>query len=144
MDFALKNVGLAADTIFCPRRVEGQPQRRVVLIEVNEVKDTTAYGGGVSQSDCRRQNKFFTVVGPESRKDVCDIIKQTAKPSLSTKRRKMVQNYTSSIAIQTLDLSFLGSRSTLLLANSLRKRLALQPRQLRKCTGRSCSMYNLM
>jgi len=50
-----------------------------VLIEVNEGKETTAYGGGVSQSDCRRKNKSFTVVGPESRKDFCDIIKQTAK-----------------------------------------------------------------
>lgn len=78
-DIALKKAAMAADTIFCPRRAKGQPQRRVVLIEINKVKDTTAYGGNISDSDCRRENKSFTVVGPESRDDFCDFIKQVIK-----------------------------------------------------------------
>jgi len=135
-DFAFNKVALAADTIFCRRRVEGQPQRRIVLIEINEVNDTTAYGGGVSDSDCRRSRKSFTVVGPESREDFNDFIKIIIKAFFKHNAPKDGSELHELYRDQNTGLVLPGvEKHARLLATSLRKKPALQQRRSREFTG---------
>jgi hypothetical protein len=58
----MRKVTVAGDTIYCRDRVANLPKRPLVLVEIKEVKDTTTYGGGITDANCRREKKVFTNV----------------------------------------------------------------------------------
>lgn len=71
MKQAFLAVAVANDTLHVPRRTSGQPGRKLLLIEVNECKETSAHGGcPAAAADLPRSKPLVVSAGPRDQEQL--------------------------------------------------------------------------